>query len=276
MTERSRSLRLFAVLASTAALALCAPARAESLNARYSVSIIGLTVGSATVTAELGPSSYSLQADTKLTGVAGAVTRSQGGAKASGAIAGGRLMPATYATTASNSDTTRTVRMAMTGGGVRGVDISPPFDDHPDRVPVSDQHRRGVIDPLSAIVMPVAEGEAMIGPGACNRVLPVFDGHTRFDVKLAYVGKRKVDVPGYSGEVAVCNARYIPIAGHRPNRPATKFMAENKHLEAWLAPVGSSRIAVPFRIAVRSMIGTVVIEAQEFNVSGGTRASLGQ
>lgn len=250
------------------------PAAAQTLKARYGVSLLGLPLGVSNLSATVGGAAYSIEADTKLTGLAGAVTRSQGGAKASGALVGGRVIPSAYATTASNSETTRTVRMAMTGATVRGIDISPPFDIHPDRVPLSDQHKRDVVDPLSALVMTVPPGEPLVGPAACNRTLRVFDGHTRFDVKLAYVGKRNVTAEGYTGEVSVCNARYIPVAGHRANRPATKFMADNKHLETWLAPVGDSRVVAPFRIAVKTMIGTLVIEAEDFNVSSTTRASL--
>ena len=53
----------------------------------------------------------------------------------------------------------------------------------------------------------------------------------------------------------VCNARYVPIAGHRALRPATKFMEENKDMSVWLAPVEGQRVLVPLRIAVRTMIG---------------------
>ena len=44
-------------------------------------------------------------------------------------------------------------------------------------------------------------------------------------------------LPGYSGDVLVCAARYNPIAGHRTGRKSTQFMADNKDMEVWLAPV---------------------------------------
>jgi hypothetical protein len=75
-----------------------------------------------------------------------------------------------------------------------------------------------------------------------------------------------VKTTGYKGPVAVCAVRYVPIAGHRPDRPGTKFMAENKSMELWLAPVEAERILLPYRVSVRTMIGTTVIEASEFSV----------
>lgn len=239
-------------------LAGLAPAQAATLNARYGVSLMNLPLGVATLTGEFGPQ-YRLEAGTKLSGLASMVSNSRGGATATGAVTGdGRVTPSSYATTATNSEQTRTVRMAETGGAATAVEILPPFDDKPDRVPLTDAHKRGVVDPLSALVMP-----GQIGPEACNRRLPVFDGYTRFDVTLSYKGTKQVKTHGYSGPVAICAARYTPIAGHRPDRPATKFMAANKAMEVWLAPVGQTFVA-PFRISVKTQIGTVVIDAQAF------------
>ena len=71
----------------------------------------------------------------------------------------------------------------------------------------------------------------------------------------------------FVGPVAVCAARYVAVAGHRPDRPATKFMEDNKEMEVWLAPVGKSRATIPFRISVATMVGTAVIEAMELDIT---------
>ena len=66
----------------------------------------------------------------------------------------------------------------------------------------------------------------------------------------------------------VCNVRYVPIAGHRLHRPATKFMQENRDMSVWLAPVEGARVLVPFRISIRTMIGTSVVEATRWGYDG--------
>ena len=86
---------------------------------------------------------------------------------------------------------------------------------------------------------------------------------------LSYAGTRNVDKPGYAGPVVVCNARYVPVAGHRPGRPATKFMEDNRDLSVWLAPVEGTRILMPLRISVRTMMGTLVVEATRWNGDNG-------
>jgi hypothetical protein len=82
-----------------------------------------------------------------------------------------------------------------------------------------------------------------------------------------------VQAKGYSGPVAVCNARYTPIAGHR-NRKPVQFMAENRDMQVWLAPIGDSRVLAPFRISVATMVGQTVIEASDFEVVGGKTPAL--
>ena len=150
------------------------------------------------------------------------------------------------------------------------MDIEPPIDEKPDRVPLNESHKRNVLDPLSAFLMPV-NGKGR--DGACNRTLPIFDGAARYDIKLSSAGTRTVKLEGYSGPVSICQARYVPIAAHLALRPSTKFMAENRDITAWLAPVAGTDMMVPVRISVKTMIGTAVIEASSFKVDPGVTAS---
>lgn len=247
--------------------AIGCPAKAETVNTRYAITLIGLPFGSAAVTGTLEPSGYSITLSAKLTGLASLVSGAKGAATATGTIPDNHVRPATYATTSANSDMTRTTRMSMSNGNVDQAEIVPPWGPYPDRVPVTPADERGIVDPMSALIMTVPGTGDPIGPAACNRTIPIFDGATRFDVDLTFVGTRKVKTKGYEGPVAVCAARYKPIAGHRANRAGTKFMADNKQIEAWLAPVGQTRIVAPYRISLMTLIGTVVVEATSFEVT---------
>ncbi len=247
--------------------ALPGDANAEGFKARYSVKLIGLALGNATLEGSVEPDAYQIDATAKLAGIAALVSSSRGAASASGLMMQGRVAPNAYATTSANATMTRTVRIAMAAGNVKASEIAPPFEELPGRVPVTDAHKQKIIDPLSALIMTIPDGGPVVGPAACNRSLPIYDGWARFNVNLTYAGVRQVRVKGYEGPVAVCSARYVAVAGHRPDRAATKFMEENKEMEVWLAPVGASRAAVPFRISVATMVGMTVIEATEFQTS---------
>lgn len=247
------------------------PASAASLAAKYQVSLLGLTLGTASLAGGIDGSAYKLDVVAKLTGLVGGVTGGRGSGVATGHLDSGKPVSTTFAISSANSSESRTVRMALDGGSVAAVEVAPPIDAKADRVPLTDSHKRNIIDPLSAFLMP-ADGKGG-SASACNRTLPIFDGAARYDIKLSYSGSRDVKMEGYSGPVVICRARYVPIAGHRALRPSTKFMAENKEISTWLAPVAGTNLMVPVRISVKTMIGTAVIEASSFKVDPGVTAS---
>ncbi len=243
-----------------------------SWRANYGVSLIGLPIGTASVTAAIDRARYRIEVQARLTGLAGMVTGGKGAGSASGSFAQGRPLSAGYAASGSNGRESRTVQMAMANQAATAVEINPPIIKKPDAVPVLDSHRRGVTDPVSALFMPVPAGQGVTSPSACNRVIPVFDGNARYDIALSFAGTREVEGKGYSGPVAVCNARYVPISGHRNGR-ATRFMAENRDIQTWLAPIPGTQLVAPYRISVRSEIGMVVIEATRFDSAADQTAS---
>jgi Protein of unknown function (DUF3108) len=234
----------------------------DRLEARYAIRLMGIPLGTASLSGLLNGDHYNLEATGRLTGIASLISRARAAARATGLVSKDHILPSSFATTASNSQMSRTVRMGMSNGNVRAVDIFPPFEELPGRVPVADIHKKAIVDPLSALIFPLKAKS--FGPEICNRSIPIYDGWTRFNIKLSYLGETDVTSAGYNGHVFICAARYEPIAGHRPEREATKFMVNNKEMEVWLAPLSDHDVAVPFKISVATMIGTTVIEALEF------------
>ncbi len=243
-----------------------ASARSDEFRARYSVSLIGFHIGEASAVGSVGPTSYRIDLSAKLTGVAAMVANLKLALGASGAVRKSGVAPFTYATTSANTQGTRTVRMSLDAGNVKAVEIYPPFEDREGRIPVTEANKRNILDPTSALIMTVPEGQPLVGPAACNRTIPVYDGYVRFDVTLHYVGVRDVSVKGYTGPVSVCAARYTPISGHKRDSKSTRFMAENREIEAWLAPVQRAHVVVPFHIALMTLAGAAEIDAVEFSV----------
>jgi hypothetical protein len=240
-------------------------ALAETMHANYRVSLIGLPIGVAVANSSVVGKSYKVDLNVRLTGLAALVSNLKMALASSGSLEDGAIEPFTYATTASNARETRTLRMALNAGTVRQVQYSPFWDGDkvPERVPLTEEHKRAIVDPLSAFILPLPAGANPVGPAACNRRVPVYDGYTRFDVTLSFVAVKEINNAGYSGPVTVCAARYIPIAGHKTNARATKFMAENTEMEVWLAPVPNLRVVVPYRVSLMTLAGTAVIEASE-------------
>ena len=262
------SLRTSAPVAFAAALIAAPlgamPASAAAVKVDYGIWLGAFPIGEADLATTFEGSRYKMNLQVRLTGLAGLLTGGKGAGASSGSIAGARPTPTSFTVTSQSSDAQRTVRMGLSSGSVGNVQIVPPLEERSDRVPVRESHKRGVVDPLSALLMPAVARGPLTDPDNCNRTLPVFDGGARFDIVLSYSETRNVEKPGYKGPVIVCSARYVPVAGHRADRPGTKFMEDNRDMAVWLAPVEGARLLLPMRIEVRTQSGMSRIEASRW------------
>ncbi len=170
------------------------PIEASALHLRYGVSLIGLPIGTASVDGTIGATGYRLEGAGKLTGLAGIIVDTKGAVTAAGTFTGGRVNPASFAASAGTPNYLLTIRMAMEHGTATGVEITPMYQQTPDRIPLTPADRRNIIDPMSSLIMAVPGTGEVIGPQSCNRTIPIFDGGVRFNVLLAYTGTREVTV----------------------------------------------------------------------------------
>jgi hypothetical protein len=252
------------------ALLLLAPetARAASLRVDYAITLAGLALGNAGLEGTFDDQRYDMKLTGKLTGLVGALSgNSSGGAAARGLVTSSRVLSNGFSANARSGSNERTVMLGVNGGNVTSVSIVPPFERNYPVVPVSDADRRNITDPLSGLIGVMEKGR-LDDPANCSRTIPVFDGTQRFNVQLSYAGTRLVRKPGFTGNVAVCNIRYVPVAGHRTDRSSVQFMRDNREMSVWLAPVEGTRILIPLRISVQTMVGLSVVDAQSWSVSG--------
>jgi hypothetical protein len=201
------------------------------------------------------------------------ISDGHGSSGARGVVSGASLVPTTYASSTISDRRSDEVRMTLRAGTVKDVAVEPQWPPSPDRVPVTDAHRKGVTDPLSAAIMPVAGNGDVLTPDACKRKLAIFDGRQRADIELVYkrMDQVRADKGGYTGPVVVCTALYRPVAGHRPERPAIKYLVAQRDMEIWLAPITGTRVLVPFRFSVPTPFGLGTLQANYF-VANETQA----
>jgi hypothetical protein len=254
---------VFALLGS---LALTAPAGAGgSLEARYALTFTGMPIGQGAFVVEVNEDGYSASGSATVAGLLQLVHPAKGSAAARGRFMNGKLAPISYSGNSENKERTEEVSLSGAGGVIRDVVISPERPYRDDRIPLRDEHRTGVVDPMSAAIMPVGGNGELTGPEACNRTLPIFDGAERYDLVFYFERTENAkDVRGYSGPLAVCRVEYRPIAGHRANRKSTKELTENKNIFVWLAPLAGTRVLVPQRVSFGSKIGVFVVQATHF------------
>ncbi len=261
--------------AGSGSIAQAQPLKTRTLKVSYDITLAGLPLGKADLSSSFSGSKYEMEGRAKLTGLAMILTGGKGEASASGTLADAAPpRSSSFAVVSKTSDNQRSVRMGLKSGRVAKVEIDPPLEPRPDRVPVKEADKRGVVDPMSALLMPAVASKNLTDPANCDRIIPVFDGASRMNVVLSYGETKNVEVPGYSGPVLVCNARYVPISGHRSERPATKFMQENKDIAVWLAPVEGPRLLFPLKVSVRTMIGMGEMQASLWSLEEDGKASL--
>jgi hypothetical protein len=247
-------------------MAACASSvRAQGkFQAQYVVSLAGVTIGTGGWMAEIGEDTYTTEATGRIAGILRVFGDAKGSAAARGVIKDGRLVPTSYAGHHVSDDGDESVRMSFNMGVVTELTAEPSPHPDSDGIPVTEADRRGVIDPISAGLIPVIGGEDPVSAAACERTLPVFDGRQRFDIALAFKRMDKVNPEkGYQGPAVVCAVRYQPRAGYRPNRVAVKFLVATHDVEMWLVPIVGARLLVPARISIPTLVGTAVVAAGE-------------
>ncbi len=236
------------------------------LRATYYIAIAGLTIGRAEVEGRFARGQYATAISGSTFGISRFVSDASAILAGNGRIKGTTVLPSTYNMQTREGDFGTLVRMAMSGGAVTDVFAQPGLVEASDRIPVLQRHKSDIVDPIGAFVVSLGERTDADGEFVCDRTVRVFDGWQRFDVALHF--KRTTDVrSGYRGRAIVCGARYIPVAGHRPEREAVQFMAENKRLEVWLIPVRGTNVMVPYQFVIGTKAGNLTVTARDFEVS---------
>jgi Protein of unknown function (DUF3108) len=256
-------------LTASAGLALLASlvaAHADSkLEARYVASLAGIPIGSGTWIVDVAENRYVAAASGSTTGLLRVFVGGQGTSAVRATLLGGRLVSSTYAATISTQDKSSAVRLTISDGNVKDSKVDPPIDHDPERVPLTHAHEQGVQDPMTATLIRAPGNGTPLTPEACNRTLSIFDGRLRYDLKLAFKRMDSVHAEqGYVGPAVVCSVIFEPLAGHIPTRTAMKYLIKQRDIEIWLAPIGTTRVLVPFRAEGPTPIGKAVLQATQF------------
>lgn len=242
------------------------PAFAQGkLDARYVVTLSGLPIGRGAWIIDIGDDHFTASATGATAGLLRVFASGEGHSAARGAISGGQLVPSSFASRIVTGDKSDEVRMVISAGTVKELTANPPTVVSPDRIPVTEAHRRGVSDPMTASLIRVPGSGEVLVPQACQRTLSVFDGRMRYDLQLAFKRLDRVWSPaGYQGPAVVCAVHFSPIAGYVRDRYAINYLAQLRDIESWLVPIAGTRVMVPFRVTLPTPIGTGVLQATQF------------
>ena len=241
-----------------------APAQGR-LEARYEVTLSGIPVGKGAWNIEISDDQFSAAASGGTSGLLKAFSGGSGTGASQGRVVGGALVSTNYSASTTTAKKTEAIRMVLTNGNIKefAIDPEPPVD--PDRLPVTDAHRRGVYDPMTGSMLRVPGTADPLTPEACRVGAGIFDGRMRYDLKLDFKRMETVKAEkGYHGPVVVCAVYFTPVAGYIPDRPVIKYLAAQRNIEIAFAPVAGTRILVPFWMKIPTPLGPAMLEATQF------------
>jgi hypothetical protein len=252
----------------------CAAAQAR-LEAEYTAKLGGIPIGHGNWVVDISENQYTAAASGGTSGLLRIFSTARGTSSSHGTFAGGQPVPTDYAATIDYDRRVDDVRMVLVGGDVKDYSADPPVPPRPDRIPVSDADRRGVLDPLTSTINRVGGDGDPVSPDACNRKVAVFDGRVRYDLHSEFKRMEVVKADtGYGGPAVACAVYFTPISGYVPDRPIIKYLVALRDAEVWLAPIAGTRVLVPFRFAMPTPLGQGVLQATRF-VSVAQPAHLG-
>ncbi len=276
-------LHLLAVLAAfatlgIAAIAMAAPAAAApetplvsapsnsgpitNLDIHLDARLGGLKFGSIAMQAAFGKESYSANSTIRTEGITDDIFKTVFSLKSEGTRSTRLMQTTKYYSYSASDDDKQKVDMTYGPEGLPLVAAEPAYDNS-SRVKATARHLKNSVDPLSAVIVPVAEPSA----AACDRTIPVYDGRRRYDFVMSFDSMSPLEQSkGYSGPAVRCNAILRPVAGYK-RKTMREMRRDPMPITVWLAPVDGADALVPARIEVATPIGTLVARATRFTVS---------
>ena len=235
------------------------------LEAQYEATLSGIAVGKGAWNIDISDDQFSAAATGGTAGLLKTFAGGSGTGEAQGRVIGGALVSTNYSASTTTSKKTESIHIVLANGNVRefGIEPEPPVD--PDRIPVTDAHRRGVYDPMTGSMLRVSGTGDPLTPDACRTGASVFDGRMRYDLKLDFKRMETVRAEkGYRGPVVVCALYFSPVAGFIPDRPVIKYLTAQRGIEIAFAPIAGTRILVPFWVKIPTPLGPAMLQATAF------------
>ncbi len=272
------SMALASVVATNAEEAATSP-DAESSGPTSSIQLVwqvylgGFNLGNIGIKSSFNGEGYSAVSRLKTAGVVNSFYEAVIDATTVGTVAGTGLKPTKYDSNTNNEKQNQKVGLTYTASGIQ-LFSDPQYDVN--RFPVSDEQKRGTLDPLSGIVYSLS-GVSVSADKPCGETVRVFDGRRRYDIELKFNGQDKVKTDGgYSGPAVKCTVTYKQLAGFKPNLNKGKALPV---ITAWFATIETAaggpvkKFVVPVKIMTDTPYGVALAHARKITIDGTQKTS---
>lgn len=229
------------------------PEAKPNIVADYTIYIGGFMAAEGSINATLEEGNYLVRSNLGVAGMPARFYDAQWDMTSEGSLTDEKLKPARFAFRSDEKGRIKEREITYDASGVPTPVFDPPENDLIDVLPFE---RRNALDPISALLLPVANAG-----NPCNRRIPVFDGKRRYDLQLEYERDDQVTTrnKGYSGDAVICSVRLTPRTGMRKGS-FTTMLQQRDNTRIWLAALDGEDIYIPVRIQVRTPIGAAVMD----------------
>jgi hypothetical protein len=239
--------------------------------ASYNIRFNGIGIGDIKFWSNLTAKQYTLTAKASISVLLGMALDWKGATSSSGSVTAKGPQPTNYNLTWEASDKREQIELRFTNNTVQEVLVNPPKAPKLGRVPITEEHLRDVVDPLSAIVLLSRVSAKKSGAEACERRLPIFDGKMRYDLIFSHKATKQLNSEGgYKGPAYVCRVKFVPIAGHRPGRKEDA-MTGSENIEVWLVPLPETHLVAPYYVSIPTAAGTASMTSERFDIETPAR-----
>ncbi len=169
----------------------------------FSVSLGIMPLGTADFDYFINNGSYSIKGAGKTGGLVDVFTSGYGNFSSTGRVSKNQIKVGEHQAEVRERKKKGILKMSFDNNGVKTVYQKPDKRKkrmNPEKyIVVQPGHLKHVVDPASAIIIAVDEKDIFNGQEVCNRTVPVYDGETRYNMKLSYKRTSEVTTNGYFG-----------------------------------------------------------------------------
>jgi hypothetical protein len=256
---------------------LASGVQAEAITVRYTMAMAGLPIGSAimvlspdgastavTISGKAGgPLEIGRMSASAVIGAGQVTAQSQSGsgkdASTASLVSRGNPGNSVFSYAGSNSRGPGKIAMTLAAGRATTLDVAIPDSIQAVRVPVTDAHKTGVVDPLSVLAQVIQPGGTMKPENLCGKSYGIFTGQSRFNLTGSALQEQAAIKGMPEGYKALsCKVTVTPVSGHRIDKGNA---AQARTSTVVFASSASAARVVLWSVAVPGTFGTFGLTA---------------
>lgn len=242
-----------------------APTKVELRIEVYAFAGFHVLTNRTTIDASAGR--YRITTDINTRGIVSLFIDLNSRSETNGRLAGNAVFPQSYRSDVERNGVDRRYRIDYAAAGPVASEWAPPATAW--QSPILPEKLRGTVDQQTAYFIV----ERQLGErGSCALVVPVFDGHSRYNLRFRDARPDDAADPGpknFVGPTHVCTVTRDDIAGFPGNRDPSEGTYQKGRV--WYAPIGPSGQMFPLRIDYDTEFGVVTGYLAELRGPDGVR-----